>query len=174
MTRHVRIEEIRKISRQSRLLLYGRESIQSPSDLTDNDQNNRFKYSVSLPADKKTYSDNLKPEPKLGYEKPISVSKPLQNALKIIQAQIEYKLPFLLRHEALQLSNIKGGASIIQAEKEALRHGLIVKHALPRAKTNVCLWEITDQAYDQLKHVRPVWRSKGFSYRKTSFPTIFT
>ena len=161
MTRYVGIEEIREISRKSCLVLYGDQALKTSTDMTNNASNSRHATSISLPADKKTYSENVKSGLEFSYEKQINTAKPLRNALEIIQAQYEYRLPFLFRHEALLLSNIKGGASIIQAEKEALRQGLIIKHTLPRAKTNVCFWEITDKGYDQQNLIRPVWRSKG-------------
>jgi len=159
MSKCATIEEIRKLSRRSRLILYGDKSTPAATASFDDAQNDTIATIKPRTEDQIIHSDKAKLEPIS--DRSIKTTKPLKNALRIIRAQSEHGIPFLFRHEASLLGQVKGGASVIEAEKEAMRHNLIVKHILPRAKTNACFWEITNQGYDWLKRMRPMWGSKG-------------
>lgn len=159
MTRRVSIEEIRKLSQRSRQELYG-----DGSDLpvsSDGAQDNTPSTSVLQPEYQTNSVKSTRFESRSEFSRHNKATKPLENALRIIRAQSQHVLPFLFRHEAALLGHVHGGASVMEAEKEAIRHNLIVKHILARAKTNVCFWEIADQGYEQLKRTRPEWGSKG-------------
>ena len=52
--------------------------------------------------------------------------------------------------------------------------GLILKHSLPRAKTGVCYWEITDKGYAVINRPVPTWSSKGGFRHKFSVHRIAT
>lgn len=158
MTKRVTIEEIRELSRRSRILLYGDQStwVQSAASGNSPEMPNR---AINLEPDDTTVRMEVRPFSEL--DRQLNTSKPLNNALRIMIAQSEHVPPFLFRHEASILGDVKGGASLLEAEKEALRQKLIIKHVLPRAKTNVCFWEIADQGYEQLEQARPSWASKG-------------
>lgn len=161
MTRRVTIEDIRELSRRSRLALYGDtigpESPTFPDQAMDNDP---------MPS---TITPELQSSQSLvaGNKKPLEVSvgrcpsKPLRNALLIMRTQAEHDPPFLFRHEAAFLAGVQGGASLLQAEKQAIHQNVCIKHELPRARTQVCFWEITDLGYDLLELSPPQWRSKG-------------
>jgi len=164
MSKCATIEEIRKLSRRSRLILYGDKSTPAATASVDDAQSNTIAALMPRKEDQIILPERAKLEPISEFDRSIKTTKPLKNALRIIRAQSEHIIPFLFRHEASLLGQVKGGASVIEAEKKALRHNIIIKHILPRAKTKACFWEITDQGYDWLKRMRPTWVSKG-SYR---------
>ncbi len=85
----------------------------------------------------------------------------MDNALRIITAQADFRMPFLFRHEAASLAGIRGAATLLKAEKEALNAGLILRHELPRGRANICLWEIRDFGYESINRQQPKWKSKG-------------
>lgn len=161
MSKYVTIEEIRKLSRRSRLVLYGDKSTPAVTASSDDDQSNTIAALVPRTEDQIIRSERAKLEPISEFDHSIKTTKPLKNALRIIKVQSEHVIPFLFRHEASLLGQVKGGASVIKAEKEAMRNNLIIKHVLPRAKTNACFWEIANQGYKWLNRMRPMWSSKG-------------
>jgi len=152
MTAYKTIDDIRKLSQQSRFALFG-EAATSNADVT---AAVKASDSLSVSASGKTYVEET-----LMADQPLRMSQPMRNAMGMIRCQSEYHIPFLFRREASELSKVKGGESLLQAEKEALSTGIITKHLLPRAKTDICLWEITDTGYESLKKARPQWKSKG-------------
>ncbi len=91
----------------------------------------------------------------------VKMNKRLENACKLIRAQIHHKHPFLFRQESSQLASIKGGATLTQAESEAVKQGIIKKHSLSKAKTDIGLWEITEIGYQLLNETPKHWKSKG-------------
>jgi len=150
------IEEIKRLSQLSRLKLYGDTLKKRPLANSD-----RFQAVETKSNANDNCAGNVKTELEYISNDQTGTSRRLQNAVQIIKAQSEYKIPFLFRSEVIQLCNIKGGASVVQAENAALDNSIIIKHSLPRGKTNICFWEITDQGYKLLGKIRPVWKSKG-------------
>ena len=161
MNKHITIEEIRELSRRSRMLLYGAESTSPAATYSSDAGGGPIVASGPQAVGDVLLSEAAKPESTSRPERVVKITKPLKNALRIMQAQSENNMPFLFRHEAALLAQIKGGASLIEAEKAAIRNNLIVKYALARGKTNICFWEITDQGYTWLGQARPIWSSKG-------------
>jgi len=160
MTKYASIEEIREFAERSRLKLFGesaRPNKRNAEDETTESENTILKQQ-DLNATANSFKTGLDDCTIPGGE--TELSKPLQNALRIIRAQAG-RFPFLFRQEAARLSGIKGGASIIQAEKAALKSGYIIKHFLPFAKTNKCFWEITELGYKRVNLEPGVWHSKG-------------
>lgn len=152
MTDRKTINDIRKLSQQSRITLFGKETTAFTDVTADIRENDLLSVTASgIVCDREA----------LMVVEPLRMNQPMKNALDMIRAQSEYHIPFLLRREASKLSKIKGGESVLRAEKEALKAGIIRKHLLPRAKTEICLWEITDCGYELLKQSRPRWKSKG-------------
>ncbi len=152
MTVHKTISDIQKLSRQSRLILFGEVAINDANVSSDVKESDSSFASTS----RASYVEKI-----LITDEPLRISQPMKNALRMIQCQSEFYIPFLFRREASHLSKINGGESLLQAEKEAMSAGIISKHMLPRAKTDICLWEITDNGYELLKKSRPQWKSKG-------------
>ena len=169
MTKRVTIEEIRKLSHRSRILLYGDQSTWVQSAASGNSPK-MPNTAINRGPDDTTVRMAVRPFSEL--DRQLNTTKPLNNALRIMIAQSKHVPPFLFRHEASILGNVKGGASLLEAEKEALRHNLIVKHRLPHAKTNTCLWEVTDQGYERIEQTRPQWGSKGGYMHKFSVHRI--
>ncbi|MCP4603465.1 MAG: hypothetical protein GY847_23595 [Proteobacteria bacterium] len=169
MIKRVTIEDIREISQRSRHVLYGEDPTPVPFVTLDSAQNNGL---VAQPEDQTASLESAPPEPGQGFARHTSASKSFRNAYRMIKTQSEHDIPFLFRQEAAPLSQIKGGATLLEAEKEALRHNLIIKHVLARAKTNICFWEIVDQGYDLLERTKPKWRSKGEFKHKFSVHRI--
>ncbi len=88
-------------------------------------------------------------------------SKAEQNLHRILRTQARHKIPFLFRAEAANMAGVTGGTTVQQAERLGLERGIIRKHNLPFAKTQKCLWEITDAGYGFLDLPKPTWPSKG-------------
>lgn len=154
MTKYYPIEKIRRISKESRRVLFG------DIDLSESIKvaGHRVPYSTT----KINRSDTTRDKPSQDiihtHKKP---SKAFDNALKMIKAQTSHDIPFLFRNEAAQLSGLSGGGLIALAEKKALDKGLIRKHFIPRAKTNICFLEVTELGYELLGIPKPAWQSKG-------------
>ena len=159
MTKHLTAREIRELSQKSRQTLFGDNTAAQRREIsTGRNSSVVLENESERPLE---FREKPQPEPMSEFDGFSKVNKQIQNALRIMQRQSEHKPPFLFRHEAAYLARVTGGASILEAEDEAIRHELIVKHLLPRAKTNVCLWEITDKGYERLEQKRPQWPSKG-------------
>ena len=144
MSKNILIEDIERISKQSHKSLYGKTSInldednhKIPTDKCNNQSIETLKQN--------SIKDNIR----------------INNAIKIMKAQLNYDNIFLFRQEASILAGIIGGATITNAENEAVRLGLIRKHYLPRARTKICLWEITEYGYEIINHNPKKWKSKG-------------
>ncbi|MCH9031992.1 MAG: hypothetical protein IIB00_07010 [candidate division Zixibacteria bacterium] len=159
MSKRLTIDEIRELSKASQKTLYGENSTNVCHSVSSNDQieTNRTMVVETDASNARTLTETSTEITSNHLVKSIR----LQNALKIMRTQAEHSVQFLFRNEAVKISGIKGGATLLQAEKEALDAGLIKKHHLARAKTNICLWEITNRGYEYLNLARPKWPSKG-------------
>ena len=143
---NITVQEIENISKQSHTTLYGEETvdpiIENSSDDVTNDN-----------------PPQLVNNSEASY--PLNLNKRLENALRIMRAQTNHKHIFLFRQEASLSSGIKGGATLSNAESESLRAGFIMKHTISKAKTEICLWEITKRGYEFMKCSPKQWKSKG-------------
>ncbi len=148
MTKHISMDEIRKLSKRSHNTLYG-------PDIVDTNQDTCLVEGVASDENHSSMVDNS--ESSL-HSIP---NKHLENALKLMRSHIDSKHIFLFRQEASTIAQIKGGATLKNAETEALDNNLIKKHAISKAKTEICLWEITDAGYIQLGISPKKWQSKG-------------
>lgn len=159
MSKRLTMEEIRELSKASQKTLYGEHTVDTCHSVSSNHQieTNRTMVMETDASNTKTLTETSAETTSNNSVKSIR----LQNALKIMRTQAEHSVQFLFRNEAVKISGIKGGATLLQAEKEALDDSLIRKHHLARAKTNICLWENTDRGYEYLNLARPQWPSKG-------------
>jgi len=158
MTEYLTIKEIRELSRRSKLKLFGED--------THFDKNSHYgEEKESAITSLGTFSNLASPmnysNSSIGVENANRGNKRLDNAFKIMKAQVDHEYPFLFRNEAASIAGVKGGATLLQAEDEAFRKGLIKKHQIARAKTRKCLWEITDSGYERMNCKRNLWKSKG-------------
>ncbi len=161
--KHVTMKEIEQLSRKSASTLYGvssgaspavgaRESVLGGSQVNMNHSQSCTQESMDSVTSAMTGIAVL--------------SRPQENALKILRAQSARRVPFLLRSEVARLAGIKGSASLLNAERAALESGLINKHEIPRGKTRVVFWEITNRGYAAMKTRKPQMQSKGHYVHK--------
>lgn len=172
MSKIATITEIHNISKKSRQILYDNESLVisklvSGEIMVSNEIQSDFSSEAQPRGSESAANESSSLSASFG-----EISQPLRNALRIIAAQFEHVPPFLFRSEAAALAGITGAASVLQAEKKAMDQGLILKHSLPRAKTGVCYWEITDKGYAVINRPVPTWSSKGGFKHKFSVHRI--
>jgi hypothetical protein len=160
MTKYVTIAEIEKLSRESARILYGdiratsEDSSVSVSDepIEDVSGNRSLSPKSNETIDVSEVSASVTP---------VQSYRRLENALRILRIQSSERIPFLLRSEVVTLAGVKGAATVLNAEKAALRSKYIVRHEIARARTKVVLWEITQIGYAALNVSKPKWKSKG-------------
>lgn len=147
---NITVQEIEVLSKESHATLYGEEL----KEECDNHTIDEYSDEISKESTPQLVNNLAAPHH-------LNVNKRLENALKIMRAQIEHKHIFLFRQEACFLAGIKGGATLANAENEALNKNLIKKHSISKAKTEICFCEIIELGYTLLNSSPRKWKSKG-------------
>ena len=146
------MRDIERLSRESARTLYGPDVVDRPSDLNQRES--------ELPSDRQSTAGDPKTNSKQVIVRD-RTNLQIENALKIMTTQSFGYLPFLFRSEAAAIAGVKGAATLLAAEKEALRANIIQRHEIAKAKTRVIIWEITELGYTLMKRELPKWKSKG-------------
>ncbi len=152
MSKIITMQDIERLSGKSARLLYGSNSVDQPDNLAQSESTK-----ASDTQTKDMNPTNLSPL----YTGTEEINHQLKNALKIITAQCDCDIPFLFRSEAASMAGIKGAATLLAAEKEALKAKIIQVHDIAVAKTKRRFWEILEQGYLLIKQEKPQWKSKG-------------
>jgi len=158
--KHVTQKEIERLSQESARILYG-ESGNEDVAHRDDTQDAVLNAQVDVTNQGQSSLQNNASSGNAAIVTTTSLSRPQENALRVMRAQSAQRYPFLLRSEAAHIAGIKGLASLLNGEKAALENDYIVKHELPRAKTKVVFWEITKHGYEVLRATKYRTKSKG-------------
>ncbi|MCK5125559.1 MAG: hypothetical protein KAR42_04825 [candidate division Zixibacteria bacterium] len=151
MSKVITMQDIERLSKESARVLYGSDSVDQPNNLAQSEP--------TMPS--KNQMKDLNPNNLSSYTETDRINHRLMNALRIIKVQCDCDIPFLFRSEAASMAGIKGAATLIAAEKEALKANIIQVHNIALAKTKKLFWEILEQGYSLIKQEQPKWKSKG-------------
>lgn len=163
--KNVTPKDIERLSRESARTLYGDDYISPIPSIVGAEKSTRESDQIGATQGELSGQESLSSVTSAMMEATV-LSRPLENASKIMRAQSAQRFPFLLRSEAARLAGIKGSASLLNAEKAALESGYIIKHEIPRGKTRVVFWEITNRGYAALGKKKPPMKSKGHYVHK--------